>query len=133
VVNQYVSEQTTTNNAPNVQLVQRTWFNPNLDYIWFTLPSVAVHHGSHKGSVSERHASVRDFEQYLADGDYCGAFRVVGSSGFRRLRSLQLPHSDRRDAQGPRSCSIRWNIGPPYDAPPPTRGTIYRPFSHSTR
>jgi ABC-2 type transport system permease protein len=42
VVNQFVSEQTTTGNAPNVQVVQRTWFNPNLDYIWFTLPSLAV-------------------------------------------------------------------------------------------
>jgi ABC-2 type transport system permease protein len=43
VVNQFVSEQTVTdNNAPNVQIVERTWFNPNLDYIWFTLPSLAV-------------------------------------------------------------------------------------------
>ena len=42
IVNQFVSEQTTTNNAPNVQVVERTWFNPNLDYIWFTLPSLAV-------------------------------------------------------------------------------------------
>ena len=43
IVNQFVSEQTTTDdNAPNVQLVERTWFNPNLDYIWFTLPSLAV-------------------------------------------------------------------------------------------
>jgi hypothetical protein len=29
------------------------------------------------------------------------AFGVVNSNGCRRLRSLQLPHSDRRDAQGP--------------------------------
>jgi len=43
IVNQFVSEQTTNNNsAPNVQIVERTWFNPNLDYIWFTLPSLAV-------------------------------------------------------------------------------------------
>jgi ABC-2 type transport system permease protein len=43
VVNQFVSEQTPTDsNAPNVQIVERTWFNPNLDYIWFTLPSLAV-------------------------------------------------------------------------------------------
>jgi ABC-2 type transport system permease protein len=43
VVNQFVSEQTTTDNSPpNVQIVERTWFNPNLDYIWFTLPSLAV-------------------------------------------------------------------------------------------
>jgi ABC-2 type transport system permease protein len=43
IVNQFASEQTNTdNNAPNVQIVERTWFNPNLDYIWFTLPSLAV-------------------------------------------------------------------------------------------
>ena len=43
VVNQFVSEQTPSDsNAPNVQIVERTWFNPNLDYIWFTLPSLAV-------------------------------------------------------------------------------------------
>ncbi|HXM05693.1 MAG TPA: ABC transporter permease [Chthoniobacterales bacterium] len=43
IVNQFVSEQTTTDkSAPNVQIVERTWFNPNLDYIWFTLPSLAV-------------------------------------------------------------------------------------------
>jgi ABC-2 type transport system permease protein len=43
IVNQFVSEQTATDNsAPNVQVVERTWFNPNLDYIWFTLPSLAV-------------------------------------------------------------------------------------------
>ena len=43
IVNQFVSEQATTDNStPNVQLVERTWFNPNLDYIWFTLPSLAV-------------------------------------------------------------------------------------------
>jgi ABC-2 type transport system permease protein len=41
VVNQFVNEQPTTSGA-NVQLVQRNWFNPNLDYIWFTLPSLAV-------------------------------------------------------------------------------------------
>jgi ABC-2 type transport system permease protein len=42
-VNQFVSEQATTDNsAPHVQVVERTWFNPNLDYIWFTLPSLAV-------------------------------------------------------------------------------------------
>lgn len=43
VVNQFVSEQTPSDSdAPNVQIVERTWFNPNLDYIWFTLPSLAV-------------------------------------------------------------------------------------------
>jgi ABC-2 type transport system permease protein len=42
VVNQFVSEQVTTGNAPDVQVVERTWFNPNLDYIGFTLPSLAV-------------------------------------------------------------------------------------------
>ena len=43
IVKQFVSEQTATDNsAPNVQVVERTWFNPNLDYIWFTLPSLAV-------------------------------------------------------------------------------------------
>ena len=43
IVNQFVSEQTITDNStPNVQVVERTWFNPNLDYIWFTLPSLAV-------------------------------------------------------------------------------------------
>jgi len=43
IVNQFVSEQATNDNsAPNVQIVERTWFNPNLDYIWFTLPSLAV-------------------------------------------------------------------------------------------
>ena len=43
IVNQFVSEQATTDNSPpNVQVVERTWFNPNLDYIWFTLPSLAV-------------------------------------------------------------------------------------------
>jgi ABC-2 type transport system permease protein len=41
VVNQFISEQSTPNGA-NVQLIQRNWFNPNLDYIWFTLPSLAV-------------------------------------------------------------------------------------------
>jgi ABC-2 type transport system permease protein len=41
IVNRLISEQSTTN-AANVQLVQRNWFNPNLDYIWFTLPSLAV-------------------------------------------------------------------------------------------
>jgi len=41
VVNQFVSEQPTESGA-NVQLIQRNWFNPNLDYIWFTLPSLAV-------------------------------------------------------------------------------------------
>src|ERR1700740_1594708 len=42
VVNQFTSEQTTTGAGPNVQVIERTWFNPNLDYIWFTLPSLAV-------------------------------------------------------------------------------------------
>lgn len=46
------------------------------------------------------------------------AFRIVSSPGCRRLRSSQLAHSDRRDAQGPRACSIRWNVERPYDAPP---------------
>jgi drug efflux transport system permease protein len=43
IVNQFVTEQTATDSsAPEVQVVERTWFNPNLDYIWFTLPSLAV-------------------------------------------------------------------------------------------
>ena len=44
VVNQFVSDQQSTNSTVNVnvQLDQRNWFNPNLDYIWFTLPSLAV-------------------------------------------------------------------------------------------
>ena len=43
IVNQFVTEQTATeSSAPDVQVVERTWFNPNLDYIWFTLPSLAV-------------------------------------------------------------------------------------------
>jgi ABC-2 type transport system permease protein len=41
IVNRLISEQSNTN-AANVPLVQRNWFNPNLDYIWFTLPSLAV-------------------------------------------------------------------------------------------
>jgi ABC-2 type transport system permease protein len=42
VVNQFVTEQQPMNNGASVQIVQRNWFNPNLDYIWFTLPSLAV-------------------------------------------------------------------------------------------
>src|ERR1700730_10095171 len=43
VVNQFASEQRPSGeNVATVQLVQRNWFNPNLDYIWFTLPSLAV-------------------------------------------------------------------------------------------
>jgi ABC-2 type transport system permease protein len=43
VVNQFASEQRPSgDNVATVQLVQRNWFNPNLDYIWFTLPSLAV-------------------------------------------------------------------------------------------
>jgi ABC-2 type transport system permease protein len=42
VVNQFVTEQQPTGNGARVQIVQRNWFNPNLDYIWFTLPSLAV-------------------------------------------------------------------------------------------
>jgi ABC-2 type transport system permease protein len=42
VVNQFVSEQRQPDNGATVQIVQRNWFNPNLDYIWFTLPSLAV-------------------------------------------------------------------------------------------
>jgi ABC-2 type transport system permease protein len=42
VVNQFVSEQQQSDNGASVQIVQRNWFNPNLDYIWFTLPSLAV-------------------------------------------------------------------------------------------
>jgi ABC-2 type transport system permease protein len=42
IVNQFISEQTAAGASPNVQVIQRTWFNPNLDYIWFTLPSLAV-------------------------------------------------------------------------------------------
>ena len=42
VVNQFVGEQHQSNNSAAVQIVQRNWFNPNLDYIWFTLPSLAV-------------------------------------------------------------------------------------------
>jgi ABC-2 type transport system permease protein len=42
MVNQYVSEQPLPSNSANVRIVQRNWFNPNLDYIWFTLPSLAA-------------------------------------------------------------------------------------------
>src|SRR5258707_386230 len=42
VVNQFVTEQQPMDNGASVQIVQRNWFNPNLDYIWFTLPSLAV-------------------------------------------------------------------------------------------
>src|SRR5260221_9988712 len=42
VVNQFVSEQGQSDNGATVQIVQRNWLNPNLDYIWFTLPSLAV-------------------------------------------------------------------------------------------
>jgi ABC-2 type transport system permease protein len=42
VVNQFVSEQRRPNSSATVDIVQRNWFNPNLDYIWFTLPSLAV-------------------------------------------------------------------------------------------
>lgn len=45
IVNQFVSEQRQQSNngaAPNAQIVGRNWFNPNLDYIWFTLPSLTV-------------------------------------------------------------------------------------------
>jgi len=42
MVNQFESEQPHSNKPANVQIVQRNWFNPNLDYIWFTLPSLAV-------------------------------------------------------------------------------------------
>ena len=42
VVNQFVSEQSQPNDSATVEIVQRNWFNPNLDYIWFTLPSLAV-------------------------------------------------------------------------------------------
>jgi len=42
VVNQFVSEQRQSDSGASVQIVQRNWFNPNLDYIWFTLPSLAV-------------------------------------------------------------------------------------------
>jgi ABC-2 type transport system permease protein len=42
VVNQFVSEQQPADSGGTVRIVQRNWFNPNLDYIWFTLPSLAV-------------------------------------------------------------------------------------------
>jgi ABC-2 type transport system permease protein len=42
IVNQFASEQSQLNNSGAVQIVQRNWFNPNLDYIWFTLPSLSV-------------------------------------------------------------------------------------------
>src|SRR5258708_14139295 len=42
VVNKLVIEQQRMDNGASVQIVQRNWFNPNLDYIWFTLPSLAV-------------------------------------------------------------------------------------------
>ena len=42
VVDQFVTEQQPMDNSASVQIVQRNWFNPNLDYIWFTLPSLAV-------------------------------------------------------------------------------------------
>jgi ABC-2 type transport system permease protein len=42
VVNQFLGEQQPSNSLAAVQIVQRNWFNPNLDYIWFTLPSLAV-------------------------------------------------------------------------------------------
>ena len=42
VVNQFVTEQQPMGNGASLQIVQRNWFNPNLDYIWFTLPSLAV-------------------------------------------------------------------------------------------
>ena len=42
IVNQFASEQSQLNNLAAVKIVQRNWFNPNLDYIWFTLPSLTV-------------------------------------------------------------------------------------------
>jgi ABC-2 type transport system permease protein len=42
IVNQFASEQSPPSNLAAVKIVQRNWFNPNLDYIWFTLPSLTV-------------------------------------------------------------------------------------------
>ena len=42
IVNQFASEQSQPINLAAVKIVQRNWFNPNLDYIWFTLPSLTV-------------------------------------------------------------------------------------------
>jgi ABC-2 type transport system permease protein len=42
IVNQFASEQSQLNNLAAVKVVQRNWFIPNLDYIWFTLPSLTV-------------------------------------------------------------------------------------------
>ena len=42
IVNQFASEQSQPINRAAVKIVQRNWFNPNLDYIWFTLPSLTV-------------------------------------------------------------------------------------------
>ena len=40
IIDQFTTEQATT--VQPATLVARSWFNPNLDYIWFTLPSLAV-------------------------------------------------------------------------------------------
>ena len=42
MVNQFASEQSQPTNQAAVKIVPRNWFNPNLDYIWFTLPSLTV-------------------------------------------------------------------------------------------
>jgi ABC-2 type transport system permease protein len=45
IVSQFAQDQmpqlTTVSNNP-VSVVSRNWFNPNLDYIWFTVPSLVV-------------------------------------------------------------------------------------------
>src|SRR6516225_5500640 len=40
IIDQFTTEQ--ANTVQPATLVARSWFNPNLDYIWFTLPSLAV-------------------------------------------------------------------------------------------
>ena len=42
IVNQFASEQSSPRNLVAVRIVPRNWFNPNLNYIWFTLPSLTV-------------------------------------------------------------------------------------------
>ena len=44
IVDQYNSETETpqTNKRKDVSITARNWFNPNLDYIWFTVPSLVV-------------------------------------------------------------------------------------------
>jgi ABC-2 type transport system permease protein len=54
IVDQYNSEQQSAAAAgrePTVQLVIRNWFNPNLDYLWFTVPSLA--YGNHRSLYTD--------------------------------------------------------------------------------